>query len=612
MPFTHVGPFTTARPTTRYTVALAAVTAATLIRFAAGAWLAEDPSVMFLAAVAVTVWAAGRGPGIAAVVLSALAQAHWFIAPEVAWLARPEQASMLAMWVVEGLLVCVLFGALDVARERAVQAAAALEESEDSHRLLFAANPLPMYTYDKESLRFVAVNDAALALFGYTRDEFLARTLSDLALSAGSDGPAAARTCDGTIVNVEVTAREIDLRGRRTVLCATADVTQRRHLEEQLRQSQKMEAVGRLAGGVAHDFNNMLSVIIGYTQIHLADMPPEDPIRPDIEEMDKAAGRAADLTRQLLMFSRQQVLQPKDLQLDEVLGGLKKMLHRLVGEDIEVLVRAEPGLDCVHADPSSIDQVVMNLVVNARDAMPKGGRLTLEVNNVVLDDAYAREHPGAKPGRYVMLSAADTGIGMDAATRTRIFEPFFTTKAEGKGTGLGLSTVFGIVAQSGGSMTVDSEPGKGTTFRLYLPAVAATDEPVLSARAPLSHGGHETILLVEDENQVRTVASGILRRRGYRVLQAKSGVEALTVFHENAAAIALVLTDVVMPGMSGVDLAAEVTRVRPSMRVMCMSGYTDDTVVRHGLTDSGLAFLQKPFTPQSLSRKVRAVIDGRA
>jgi two-component system, cell cycle sensor histidine kinase and response regulator CckA len=381
--------------------------------------------------------------------------------------------------------------------------------------------------------------------------------------------------------------------------------------EEQLRQSQKMEAVGVLAGGVAHDFNNLLSVIICYGDLSLAKLSPVDPLREDLAEIAKAADRAVVLTRQLLMFSRQQVLEPKVLRLDEVLGGMERMFQRILGADIDLVSLPAVALGRVKVDPSSLEQVIMNLVVNARDAMPQGGKLTLETGDVLLDEEYAREHLGVSPGPYVMLAVTDTGKGIDKATQARIFEPFFTTKPKGKGTGLGLSTAFGIVKQSGGSIWLYSEVGRGTTFKVFLPSV---DEPTTLVQAfdsPLTLRGNETILLVEDDDQVRAVTSGILRRNGYQVIEARNAGEAL-LQAETQAKIDLLLTDVVLPQMNGPELAKRLAPERPAMKILCMSGYTDDSIVRHGMLESTMAFLQKPITMATLTAKVREVLDSGA
>jgi CheY-like chemotaxis protein len=373
-----------------------------------------------------------------------------------------------------------------------------------------------------------------------------------------------------------------------------------------------MEAVGRLAGGVAHDFNNMLSVILSYAQLLRTELRPNDPMRADLEEIAKAAQRAASLTRQLLLFSRQQVVEPKVLDLNDLLTDMDRMLRRILGEDVDLAVIQGPELGRIRADASSIEQVVMNLAVNARDAMPTGGQLTIETRNVELDDDYAREHLGSKPGHHVMLAVTDTGVGMDKDTQARIFEPFFTTKEPGEGTGLGLSTVFGIAQQSQGSVWVYSEPGKGTTFKVYFPRVNAELDARGLTRPPTTLRGHETILLVEDEEQVRNVAQDILKRSGYHVMVAQNAGEALLLCEKHTGVIHMLLTDVVMPQMSGAELAKRIAKTRPDMKVLCMSGYTDDSIVRHGVLESGVAFLQKPFTPESLMRKVREVFNAAA
>jgi PAS domain S-box-containing protein len=383
-----------------------------------------------------------------------------------------------------------------------------------------------------------------------------------------------------------------------------------RRVEDQLRQAQKMEAVGRLAGGVAHDFNNILSVILGYSDFVLEELKPGDPMRSDVEEIKKAGSSGADLTRQLLMFSRQQVLAPKVADLNEILGGMDKMLQRILGADVDLVSLFAPALGRVRVDPGSIEQVIMNLVVNARDAMPTGGALTMETGNVDLDAAYARTHVGVTPGPHVMLAVTDTGAGMDEATTTHMFEPFFTTKEKGKGTGLGLSTVFGIVQQHGGSIWVYSEPGNGTAFKIYLPRVDAPADVFQAAAPPASLNGSETILLAEDDNQVRAVALAILRRRGYQVIEAHDAREALLQSEKHSGTIHLLLSDVVMPEMSGPELATRLASVRPDMKVLCMSGYTDDSITRHGVIDADVAYVQKPFTADTLTTKVREVLDA--
>ncbi|MEO6119772.1 MAG: ATP-binding protein [Terriglobales bacterium] len=389
------------------------------------------------------------------------------------------------------------------------------------------------------------------------------------------------------------------------------DVTERRALEDQLRQSQKMEAIGRLAGGVAHDFNNLLTVIKGYSELMLDELKDADPMRAEVEEIKKAADRAATLTRQLLAFSRQQVLAPKVIDLNAVVSNMDKLLTRLLGEDIGLYTVLEASLGRVKADPGQIEQVVMNLVVNARDAMPRGGKLTVETSNADLDDSYAREHVGARAGSYVMLAVSDNGTGMTPEVRQRIFEPFFTTKELGKGTGLGLSTVYGIVKQSEGYIWVYSEPGQGTSFKVYLPRVDSPVEVVTprAGRKP-TFTGSETVLLVEDEDGVRALVRQVLHKHGYTVLEARHGGEALLHCERHVGPIQLLLTDVVLEQMGGPELARRLSGIRPDMRVLYISGYTDDAIIHHGVLTEGTAFLQKPFTTEALARKIRQVLDN--
>jgi PAS domain S-box-containing protein len=503
----------------------------------------------------------------------------------------------------------------------------------DRYRILFETCPLPMWVYETTTLAFLDVNGAAVRKYGYTREEFAKMTLLDIRPAEDAAGlrehvvhlptfdPGSRwrhRTKDGTMLTVEIVATDFELLGKNARLVVVNDVTERLRAEEalrkteaQLRQAQKMEAIGSLAGGVAHDFNNMLSVVLSYASLVLDELKPGDPLRADIAEIQSAGQRAAELTRRLLAFSRQQVLEPRVVDLNDVVANIDRMLRRLLGEDIDLSLHTSRDIAKVQADPGQVEQVVMNLVVNARDAMPTGGKLAIETSNVALDAAYAAAHVDVTPGPHVLLAVTDTGIGMDAATQARIFEPFFTTKEVGRGTGLGLATVFGIVKQSGGHIWVYSEPGRGTTFKVYFPARTDPGTPVAAtAPAPATLRGTETILLVEDEESVRTIARTILRRNGYNVLDAHNAGDALLTCEQYAATIHLLITDVVMPRMSGRQLAERLAPLRPDMKVLFMSGYTTTSVVHHGVLEAGVSYLQKPITPDALLRKVRVLLDG--
>jgi two-component system, cell cycle sensor histidine kinase and response regulator CckA len=516
--------------------------------------------------------------------------------------------------------------ALDITARK--QAEMALRESEERYRDLVENAHDIIYSHDLKG-NYTSVNKAGEATTGYTREEALKLNLVDTVAPEWRDkakdmmrrkleGERVTAyemeliAKDGRRVAVEVNTKLVYANGKPVAVQGIArDVTERKQLEEQLRQSQKMEAIGQLAGGVAHDFNNLLTAIIGYSGLALQRMEDESPLKPYIEEIKKAGDRAANLTRQLLAFGRKQILQPLPLNLNDVITDLNKMLRRLIGEDIRLAARLDLDLKKIKADPGQIEQVLMNLVVNARDAMPRGGNLTIETANVQIDEEYAGRHIGVNSGAYVMLAVSDNGTGMDQETESKIFEPFFTTKDKGKGTGLGLSTVYGIVKQSGGNIWVYSEMGHGTTFKIYLPQV---DDAVGTEQAKPQDdsipGGSETVLLVEDEEVVRGLAQRILKDAGYRVITANGGEEAITWCANNTETIHLLLTDVVMPDTSGKELAERLSSLRPQTKVLFMSGYTDEAIVHHGVLDSNVEFIQKPFTPTALSRKVRQVLDS--
>jgi signal transduction histidine kinase/CheY-like chemotaxis protein len=394
---------------------------------------------------------------------------------------------------------------------------------------------------------------------------------------------------------------------------AMHDITERRKLEAQFRQAQKMESVGQLAGGIAHDFNNLLTVINATADFGLAQLREGDQLHEDLREIRRAGERAAALTRQLLAFSRKQILQPEVMNLNTIVVGMESLLRRLIGEDIDLVVVPTQSLGNVKADSGQIEQVIANLAVNARDAMPQGGKLTIEMRNVEIDEQYeALRGVAMQPGPYVMLAISDTGIGMDEVTRAKLFEPFFTTKGPGKGTGLGLSTVYGIVKQSDGFIWVYSEIGRGTSFKIYLPRVAEVAGSKQRSPTVASAHGTETILVVEDVRGLRLIAKRMLESAGYTVLTAASGEEALLLLKRHEQQVHLVVTDVVMPGMSGLTLAKRSNGTRPGMKVLYISGYTDDVVVRHGMLDEGMPFLGKPFTAIDLTRKVREVLDSQS
>lgn len=508
--------------------------------------------------------------------------------------------------------------ALAIERRRAEEA---LRKKEEMFRLLFSHNPLPTWVIDRETLRFLEVNEAAVRVYGYSQEEFKkmtildfrseeekTRTLQYLKENSGDGlyhGRWQHRKKDGKIIEVETTVHELEYSGKRVRLIVAQDVSERHILEQQLRQSQKMEAVGRLAGGVAHDFNNLLMVIKGHTELLRNVLPPAEEYRRKIEQIDRAADRASGLTRQLLAFSRLQVLQPHVMNLNEVVNDMGRLLPRLIGEDIDLIIRTSEDLGAIRADASQMEQVIMNLVVNARDAMPEGGKLIIETSNAELDSLYSDRHPIVRQGRYVLLSVSDTGTGMSAETQAHIFEPFFTTKAQGKGTGLGLATVYGVVKQSGGFIWVYSELGQGTTFKIYIPRV---DQPVdrLSPTTPSSEAprGNETILLTEDEQDVREVAREFLESGGYTVIEARDGLEAMRLVEKHQGAIDLLITDMVMPGMTGQELASRLKERRPELRMLYMSGYSERAAAESMQGDPSVRLLAKPFSRSALLRAV--------
>jgi len=514
----------------------------------------------------------------------------------------------------------------DITARRAADEA--LRVSEQKFGSAFQAHPSPMAIATLADARWVDVNESLLRLFGMNRAETVGRSGYELGiwrrdelrvqmlaqLRAGGvfrDVEVEWLTRPGEVRSGLLSAEVIAFAGEPHFLLHFQDITERKQLEVQLRQAQKMEAIGRLAGGVAHDFNNVLTAIFGYVDILREELPADSTAQRDLAEVRKASERAASLTKQLLAFSRQQVLEPMVLEPTALIEDFENMLHRLIGEDVELGLSLARDTGNVLADPGQLQQVLMNLAVNARDAMPTGGKLILETANAELSEQYAELHQPVVPGRYVMLAVSDTGTGMTPETRARIFEPFFTTKEKGKGTGLGLSTVYGIVKQSGGYVWVYSELGRGTTFKIYLPRVDAAPDTLLPAREPSTVAGTETILLAEDDAVLRPLAKGLLEKLGYTVLDAADAVEALEAARQYTEVIHLLLTDVVMPGASGRELARRLESHRPDVKVLYVSGYTDDAIVHHGMLEPGLNFLQKPFTPAALARKVREVLDTR-
>ncbi len=505
----------------------------------------------------------------------------------------------------------------------------ALQLSEQRYRLLSEASPMGILLTG-ELGRVIDANTQALRMFGYERGELIgepiemllperlrrshqehrsgyARKPHERPMGIGKE--LIARRKDGTEFPVEVGLEPLVTKEGVLISSTIVDITGRKKMEEQLRLSQRMEAIGKLAGGVAHDFNNLLGVILGCADVVLDTLPPGHPAATKVEMIRKAGASAADLTRQLLAFSRQQMLQPRVLDLKEVVERTEVLLRRLIGENIELAISLEPSLGCVKADVGQVEQILLNLAINARDAMPKGGRLAIEAQNVELDAAYKEEHQQVIPGPYVMLALGDTGSGMDRGTQSRIFDPFFTTKELGKGTGLGLATVYGIVKQSDGYIWVYSELGKGTIFKIYLPRVEQSPRPAKQEEPePAVLRGCETILLAEDSESLREMAREYLETVGYTVLEAVSGAEALQLAKNYCGTIHLLLTDVVMPEMSGPELAQQMLLLHPGTKIIFTSGYTDDAIARQGVLDPSVAFIQKPYRPKALARKIREVL----
>jgi two-component system cell cycle sensor histidine kinase/response regulator CckA len=558
---------------------------------------------------------------------------------EVRWLewravtAGPSEAGALVSGVV-----------MDVTDS--VEAEEARFMSEARYRTQFEAAPEAIVTLDVVNGCFMEVNEKAEKLFGYSRGQLMKLSPADVSPELQPDGRPSKDVADAHVAEAmrgerptfewlhrDASGREFHCEvrlvrlpdpGRNLCRGSIVDITDRkkaeaartrleealRRTEDQLRQSQKMEAIGRLAGGVAHDFNNLLSVVLSYSAFALSALADDDPVAADVREIQSAGKRAADLTRQLLAFSRQQMLAPAVVDLNDVVRHMDTMLRRLIGEDVDLRTVTPSYIGKVKVDRGQIEQVIMNLTINARDAMPNGGMLTIETSDVFLDEQYASTHVGIKVGPHVLLSVKDSGVGMTPEVQARIFEPFFTTKERGKGTGLGLSTVLGIVEQSGGSIAVSSEPGGGAAFRIYFPCTDEDPDSTQLLTSPRTLQGTETILLVEDEGQLRALGYQILTKSGYQVLVAESAADALSICQKYEGPIHLLLTDVVMPLMNGRELAERAASLRPSMKVLYVSGYTDNTIVHHGVLDEGVAFLQKPITPDVLRRKLRDVLDA--
>jgi PAS domain S-box-containing protein len=608
-------------PILRYGVAVLSTTLA-LIPAVLLPNIMESRLAVFAVAVMVSAWYGGWKPGLVATSFALTVSAYFSFSGERTPAQFRSTMIRLALFVVLAALICWLNAALRTAQE-------GLRRSEMNFRSLVTNAPYGICRCDSTG-QLLDVNPALLAMLGYSSaPDLVGQHLGGLYLdthqwfeladylrsAAAFNGLIAEwKRKDGIGTVVRVSGRTVSDGETGTAFELFAeDVTERRALEQQLRQSQKMEAVGRLAGGIAHDFNNLLMVISGYSEFLLERVGPDPALRGPAQEIAGAAQRASSLTRQLLAFSRKQMMAPKILDLNEVVTENLKMLTRVIGEDIDLVMIPEATLGAVRADAGQIDQVIMNLAVNARDAMPSGGKLTIETSNVSLDEEYSRFHAPLRPGDYVMLTISDTGMGMDSETQSHIFEPFFTTKGL-KGTGLGLSTVYGIVKQSGGYIWVYSESGKGTTFKIYLPRVSerAESHAVVSSTEPaaVTEPGTETLLLVEDETNLRYLARQFLEKQGYRVIEAADGAVAMQIAVAHEGVIHLLLTDVIMPGMNGRELAQRISEIRPNTKVLYMSGYTENVIGHNGTLDAGVRLLQKPFTLRELKSKVREVLDS--
>ena len=607
-------------PLLRYGVALLSAVLA-LIPTLFFSDIAESRLVVFAVAVMVSAWYGGWKPGLAATSFALTVSAYYSLAGEQTPSEYRKAIAHLALFFAVALLICWFNAALRAAQE-------SLRRSETNFRSLVMNAPYGICRCDAFGTLQDA-NPALVAMLGYdSAAELTGRHLGSLYADAqqwfqtadyfhaGKAFNNLTTECvrkDGAPIVARISGRSI-ANGKTggTFEIFMEDVTETRTLELQFRQAQKMEAIGRLAGGIAHDFNNLLMVISGYSEFLLERLGPDPQLRGPAQEISNATQRATSLTRQLLAFSRKQMLAPKVLDLNEVVAENLKMLTRMIGEDIDLVMVPGPGLGAVRADPGQIDQVIMNLAVNARDAMPQGGKLTIETANVTLDENFARTHTPLTPGDYIMLAISDTGIGMDGETQSRIFEPFFTTKGA-KGTGLGLSTVYGIVKQSGGFIFVDSQPQRGTAFRTYFPRVDGREEAAAaqdSLGLPRPDHGQETILLVEDETHLRRLARQYLETQGYKILEAEDGAAALQIVDGYQGTIDLLLTDVIMPGMNGRVLATNIAKLVPDIRVLYMSGYTENAIGHDGTLDAGVNLLQKPFSLPALKDRVREVLDS--